>query len=266
MVDKFELYKIECITNMHVGSGEVTYNIIDNQVQRDVVTGYPTINGSSLKGSLRYFLKNIYDEGFVNKIFGSDKGIGTYKVFQAMLLSIPVRSDIVPFFRATSPRVLEDFENFIELSICNEAIKKEVKALLQKINSPENEGKCFTLENITEEFIIEGYDSSELTFEEISISEDLQNIIGKDLIILNESVFKKIVKELPIIARNKLENGESQNLWYEEIVPRETRFYFAVSYREGNKEEKFNKITESLVQIGGNATIGYGYCDIKNIQ
>lgn len=41
---------------MHVGSGDASYTLIDNQVQRDVITGFPTINSSSLKGSLRSFL------------------------------------------------------------------------------------------------------------------------------------------------------------------------------------------------------------------
>ncbi|MCW7999955.1 hypothetical protein CFK35_19015, partial [Clostridium sp. cpc1] len=82
------------------------------------------------------------------------------------------------------------------------------------------------------------------------------------------SVFYEIIRELPIIARNKLNDGESENLWYEEVVPRETRFYFGtILSKKAPKEYEdiFDKITEDFVQIGGNATIGYGYCDIKSI-
>ena len=54
---------LECVTNMHVGNGDVNFNIIDNEVERDVVTGYPTINASGVKGALReYFKKNVAEE------------------------------------------------------------------------------------------------------------------------------------------------------------------------------------------------------------
>ena len=35
---KTVFYKIDCLTNLHVGSGEVNYNIIDNEVEKDAVT------------------------------------------------------------------------------------------------------------------------------------------------------------------------------------------------------------------------------------
>ena len=43
---------------------------------------------------------------------------------------------------------------------------------------------------------------------------------GKTLYILPEETFKKI--ELPVLARNKLDNGISKNLWYEQVVPHES--------------------------------------------
>ncbi|WP_373727610.1 type III-B CRISPR module RAMP protein Cmr4 [Bacteroides heparinolyticus] len=87
-------------------------------------------------------------------------------------------------------------------------------------------------------------------------------------------------KSLPIIARNYLKNGESKNLWYEEVVPAESRFVFFVTYPENtgneNSEDKkpediFKKFNEfltnekSVVQIGANSSVGYGLCKISNI-
>ena len=40
------ILKLKCITNLHVGNGEVNYTIIDNEVEKDPVTGYPIINAS----------------------------------------------------------------------------------------------------------------------------------------------------------------------------------------------------------------------------
>jgi CRISPR-associated protein Cmr4 len=42
-------YLIQCITNLHVGSGDATYGIVDKLVQRDAVYSYPTIHSSSLE-------------------------------------------------------------------------------------------------------------------------------------------------------------------------------------------------------------------------
>ena len=50
---KATLYTIECISNLHVGSGQDNDGVIDGLIQRDVVTDLPCINASSLKGALR---------------------------------------------------------------------------------------------------------------------------------------------------------------------------------------------------------------------
>jgi CRISPR-associated protein Cmr4 len=50
---KTTLYKINTLSNLHVGSGDINFNVIDNQVQRDPVTNLPNINSSSLKGAFR---------------------------------------------------------------------------------------------------------------------------------------------------------------------------------------------------------------------
>ena len=61
---------------------------------------------------------------------------------------------------------------------------------------------------------------------------------------------------LPIIARNCLENGESTNLWYEQVLPSKSVLATII---EG-PEDLDNALNEKIVQIGANATIGYGYC------
>lgn len=268
-MENFKLYKIKCITNMHVGNGDSSYSIIDNQVQRDVVTNFPTINSSSLKGSLRCFLENNEDneilQSDIEKIFGSENGIGLYKIFPAMLLSIPVRSNTRQFYRAICPRIIEDLINFIEAFNDKLKLKIYLENILNEINKNNAEAYLFTSKE--EKICVEGY---ELSAKNISIDnkERIEEIFGQDLVVIKDDKFKEIVEELPIIARNQLENGESKNLWYEEIVPRETRFYFGVMESELENQQlkrTFHKIQEKVVQIGGNATIGYGYCDIEEI-
>lgn len=66
---------------------------------------------------------------------------------------------------------------------------------------------------------------------------------------------------LPIIARNVLDDGGiSKNIWYEQVLPAET-VLFAVIQETGNDLK--NALDGAIVQIGANASIGYGYCEFK---
>lgn len=69
---------------------------------------------------------------------------------------------------------------------------------------------------------------------------------------------------LPIIARNVLENGESKNLWYEQVLPAETVLYTLIDGRNDNTLG--TAINNKIVQIGAGATIGYGYCKFTNLK
>jgi CRISPR-associated protein Cmr4 len=74
----------------------------------------------------------------------------------------------------------------------------------------------------------------------------------------NQAKFVEAAEELPVIARNFLDNGISKNLWYEEIVPRESLFVTCI---QGDIESPLAKeLNEKVIQIGGNATVGYGFC------
>ncbi|BAQ13948.1 putative CRISPR-associated protein [Clostridium botulinum] len=278
-MDNFKIYTIRCLTNMHVGSGDASYILIDNQVQRDVVTGFPTINSSSLKGSLRSFLKDEIDKEKIKDIFGDEeKGIGKYKIFPGMLLSIPVRSNVKPFFRATCPRIVKDFLEFIENFHSEKECIQDIgslKADLKKFEekADKNKNGIWILKNFNSDIDVEAMKN--LTVEEIGTkltkeisfeNEDkIKKIFGESLILIDDNSFSEIVDRLPVIARNKLDNGESENLWYEEIVPREARFYFGVILGKENQTEFEEIVGNQAVQIGGNATIGYGYCNIESI-
>ena len=70
--------------------------------------------------------------------------------------------------------------------------------------------------------------------------------------------------ELPVIARNCLENGVSKNLWYEQVLPRKSRLAFFILHNDGEINKAFDSaITSVPVQIGANASVGYGICVIK---
>lgn len=258
---KKSLYLIECITNLHVGSGDSDFGLIDNRVQRDVITNFPTINSSSLKGAFAiHFNKDETDEKGKpirtkdgEKIFGKGNngnkdldGQGKYKFFPANLLAIPARSIDNPYYLITSDQIIKDYNEMANLFGTN-----------IKLNESTNKNLPLELEGEL------------LKVEEISFKEN-------KLYVLEDKEFSKIIENLPVIARNHLENGESQNLWYEEIVPRKSLFYFGIDKGIENEEHKiledsfkkkiiFDKKENNLIHIGGNVTVGYGACKITKL-
>ena len=64
-------------TNLHVGNENTSnYGLIDKAVQRDVLTGLPCINSSSLKGAINEYCTQVASMNVDDrlKIFCVDKG------------------------------------------------------------------------------------------------------------------------------------------------------------------------------------------------
>ena len=82
----------------------------------------------------------------------------------------------------------------------------------------------------------------------------------------NDAKFIELCSDdnLPIIARNVLENGESKNLWYEQVIPAETVFYTLIDGGDDTSLTQRISAENAIVQIGASATIGYGYCKFTN--
>ncbi|MEM8584683.1 MAG: type III-B CRISPR module RAMP protein Cmr4 [Bacteroidota bacterium] len=224
------VYLIRALTNMHPGSGDNDYGIVDKLVQRDPTSGAPTIHTSGIKGALRqYFADQFGEDGhnhsFVTTIFGSkpqssDFKQGEVRFISADLLTIPVINEGTvggPYLLVHDETILERWEQKVSVF----------------------QGKDWSLNG----------NKSQL---------------GKP----NSERFQRRYQELPVIARNYLDNGESKNLWYEEIVPRESIFGFILQGPEsilediakGNSEQGAIGIDGKVVQLGANATVGYGYC------
>jgi CRISPR-associated protein Cmr4 len=246
-------YLIECLSNLHVGSSGDNYGVIDKQVQRDPITGLPVIHASGLKGALREYFENCTNlaPDKLTEIFGSDKGErdkmqqGAYRFFEANLLTLPVRAiDDGIFYRATTAGIIKAF---------NDTLQSFTQQGCKALSMAAGGGKAAQTE-----------------FGNAPLSAD-SPILGELLLPLKDTEMKDACKNLPIIARNSLENGQSENLWYEEVVPRYSRFYFFVSVPDDtdklNFDDDFNKhLNGRAVQIGANATVGYGHCKITKIS
>lgn len=262
------VYRMDCITNLHVGSGDVNYNIVDNEVERDVATEMPTINSSGVKGAIREQCVNSgkYERAEVIKIFGQDnkkrkdkdgKEIkpektvipGSYKFLSADFIARPLRvtSDGMSSIPVTTPDALKNFAKLLMALGCDKYnCLKEIELGTDGFAATE-EGIC-----------IEGERAAML-----KLSDEQKQSIGSllgDTYALTNSLKEY---DLPVIARNFLEDGISQNLWYEEVVPHGSVFATVIITPEADCA--LDELFKECVQFGANASIGYGIMKLTKL-
>ena len=255
----FHIFKIRCITNLHVGSGDINYNVVDKEVEKDI-TGLPMIHASGIKGALlKHFKDQKMDENLINYIFGAKgngggSNPGAYRFMDARLLARPMRADkgSSPCVNVTSESMLQDFLNDIA-----DFGGKAVKVKVPDLDFGHDNGRKEFLA-ISSDIGVEGCATGTLTPENKTEAKWIGNLIGENFAFAQDMN----AYDLPIIARNYLENGKSSNLWYEEFVPRGSVFYMVILTPTDVCELNFK---DQVIQIGGNASVGYGFTKIEEI-
>ncbi len=253
---KTTFYKIECLTNLHVGSGDVNYNIIDNEVEKDPVTKVPIIHASGIKGALRDVTEK-NNKDLANKIFGypgtkDAGGPGTHKFFDAHLIARPMRvagSTSLSSIPVVTVASVNQFLSTAEAFGCNTYGIKAIDAL--------DFGDNIFLTNAAENLSVEGEKTGKLTEAAANQFLALKNILGDVFAVA--SSFDSF--DLPVMARNHLENGISKNLWYEEVVPHGSIFTFAIM---APVDDDSFEIPE-IVQFGGHSSIGCGFTRVTKL-
>ncbi|MBP3199221.1 MAG: type III-B CRISPR module RAMP protein Cmr4 [Butyrivibrio sp.] len=246
---KVNVFSARCITNLHVGNGDVNYSIVDQEVEKDPVTGLPMINSSGVKGALREFFESKWgkDNEKIGQIFGTgkdDTAQGNYKFLQADMLFRPLR-------------VTDDSDRSFMLATTKEIVDvfaEKVKGLggnIEGIDAFQDCGQKIIVEDLDKAIPIKKANGkwSEIVIDTVVIVENMKDY------------------DLPVIARKCLDDsGISQNLWYEEFVPHESIFGFVILTPD-EMDEKFKKtLTSEPVQFGANASIGYGLMDITEVK
>lgn len=220
------VFKITAKTNLHVGNesgGDFT--IIDKAIQRDPLTGLPCINSSSLKGAINEYCTNGINMPAETrkKLFGSDK--------------IDKKSDSQKgeaiFFDAKLLFLPQQDESTLFHYVTSDSVIAMLNDRVKLFNPSFNFAKPAN------------YNGKAVKTE----SDKLVSLCSDD--------------NLPIIARNVLDNGESKNLWYEQVLPAETVLYTIVQEKG---DDLAKALDGNIVQIGANATIGYGYCKFELIK
>lgn len=252
---KAAFFSITTNTPMHCGAGGENFWIIDKLIQRDETTNLPTINSTSLKGALREYMKDYlsYNEkvdGFfwattLFQIFGTDNSEISDEEKQTIAekLNIDLKKN-------KNIEIPGDFR-FLSADLLSIPTHKEDK--IKHVIS------CDWLkENLEEKLDLFNYQLKD---------KKPEDIVDANEYLSNEDFVKKVDDyNLPVVARNHLEDGQSTNLWYEQILPRGTKLYFVVVYNNENLFEVFKEaVVKYPVQIGANASVGYGFCKIEEI-
>lgn len=252
---KSYLYKMECLTNLHVGSGNINFTIVDNEVEKDPATNYPMINATGIKGAIKDFCSG---KDFVAKVFGekgneTEVNSGDFKFFDAHFLYRPMRTQgSVPSVPVSTVTAINSFISTISAFNCN-------PFGVEKIEEPDFKGNQF-LVNTDKIESVEGDKTAKYTNDEI------KKILTVDEFALANSFDNY---DLPVIARNQLDSKTktSNNLWYEEFVPHGSAFYLIVLTPDTyDKKDMLDVIPDGgIIQFGGNASVGCGFCRMSLI-
>jgi len=283
---------IKVITPLHVGSGS-DLGVVDMPIQRESHTGFPKIEASSLKGSIRRAFEDCAkdDKEYNKKIhiaFGCDECekdgfkddekdfAGALGFSDARILFFPVKSVRGVFAYITCPMVLSRFKE--EQELFSEKLKDTFD--IPDVNITDEE-KCIVLSNKNKIDTINSVILEEYSFTiENKKNEKFIKIpnldIEKDrIVIISDDNFTHFVKNsTEVITRTKIDNNtgtvQAGALFTEEYLPAQTIMYslaiankpFSQKIDNFDTMSFFNKIPKNI-QIGGNSTLGKGIVEIS---
>lgn len=278
-------------TPLHVGAGN-SVGVVDSPIMRERHTKTPIIPGSSLKGVLADLWNNDsenFTEGKgengksrkvrdneLKRLFGSDDDraacSGSLLIGEARVLAFPLRSAKGGFAWITCPHALKKFA-------------RDTGKKLDTFDEPANEtclaGSAVVFEE-KKAVILEEYRLTKTGAVPQSVVEALQGVVAdtlwepeKRLVIVSDELFSYFVENAcEVVTRIKIndETGtvDEHHLFNQEQVPSETLFYAILGTAKKAQEKDLkilaNKINDScgnVLQIGGDATIGLGFCSVK---
>lgn len=289
---------LQAETAIHAGAGDGS-GLIDLPIMREVQNNWPCVYGSAMKGAIRakvepHGLLNKANEGLLNTAFGQDggEGAGRLLVGDARILALPVRSLNMPTVKITCVAVLNRFlQDAKRLGLVEQSA-----ALPDKLSSFRSMGA----ENraLGSRELVDSLDKGTLYLEEhrfqvTAWNEALEPLLAllpalDDMLIVRDDIFSHLcTNAVPVTPRIRIDSKTGTvvdgALWYEESLPADALLYWPLSLSPlGRKSENSADIahyvrdvvlgqgsktgtnhqpaTAPYVQIGGNETVGMGWC------
>ena len=274
-------------TPLHVGAGS-SVGVVDQPVQRERHTGFPIIPGSSVKGVLRDRFANGERDpafGFADSAApasGDEESAsgqaGSLSFSEAKLLLFPVRSPKGGFALATCPLALARFARDAGLNEELPENPRSEQCLAGKdvqIGGGANASPSVVLEEyhfeVSGPFPAEWAERLAATFPNDPV---LRGSLGRMVLLSDEDFCFFVQNTCPVQQHVRIDpesgTAEDGGLFNEEAVPSESLFYLVLTdfTRKTADQERVRAVlnelsAESLLQFGGNATTGLGFCSAQ---
>ncbi|MFH1097738.1 MAG: type III-B CRISPR module RAMP protein Cmr4 [Candidatus Desantisbacteria bacterium] len=282
-------------TSIHAGAGS-SVGAVDLPIQREGHTGLPCIFGSAVKGALRTKADNKFGQNsdIVSAVFGPEKGdehAGAIAVGDARLLLLPVRSLTSTFKWVTCGEALKRFKRDIDLLNLNVAIPNfesvDVEDNNEGCNAKAYQGDVslfleeyrFTI--TTDTTNLSGIITALATLMQ---RKDAEEELRKRLVIVSDDIFSYLARSATPVTAHIAINSKGKTtkkgaLWYEETLPPETLLYVPLMANNSRNDGKpmdaktvCEVVTKDLfkngvwLQVGGNETVGMGWCAVKPVN
>ncbi len=267
-------------TPLHVGAGN-SVGAVDSPIMRERHTRMPIIPGSSLKGVLSDLWNSDCEvdkkgnmirkkESEAEKLFGSqdDKNAksGTLLIGEGRVLLFPVRSAKGSFSWITSPLVLARLRRDSSLEIPNISI--------EGMNCHGGSSVILDGKVVLEEYCLTSVKNIEPSIEEKLVKyipEEMKEIAKGRITVVSDEMFSYFCDNACDVVTRIRVNDETGTvdkgaLFNQEQTPSETLFYSVISEQKQGCIEKLEaklKESKNIIQVGGDETIGLGYCSVS---
>ncbi|NBJ68371.1 MULTISPECIES: type III-B CRISPR module RAMP protein Cmr4 [Clostridia] len=256
-----ELLFLHLLSPMHVG-GNYEFSIVDQPIQREGHTGFPKIEASSLKGSIRHdYARRRPNDEKEKAIFGHKDQAGDVIFTDGRILFFPVRSAKGVYALITCPSIMKRFGDDIGKDIAIPDVKENQAYTAQKTN--------IVLDDkvLLDEYLYEQVTENEDFTKWVEFMEKKINgvTIQEHALLLSDDEFAYFVQHCTEIITRTAINPETNTvedrfLFDEEYVPTESIFYSVVF----SDQHTINELGLDILQIGGNMTLGKGF--VKTYQ
>jgi len=292
MYEKAALLTFYAETPIHMGSGQ-SVSYVDLPIQRERHTSFPVLWASGIKGVIRNLaLRKWNDKDKVNTIFGPDpEDASDYasciSITDAKILLYPVRSAKGVFAWITCPFVLKRFKEDLKAVKIKKDFEYNIPDVLDEKVFIANDNLKIQEKNIValEEFVFKAEVNEKAKklaekLKEFIPQNDLTNALENHFAIVSDDVFKDFVNyAVEIRTRIRIDQAKGTvketALFSEELIPSESVFYSLLFIKDSfkpnsnmNAENVFSEIMSllsenSLLQLGGDETIGRGYVRVN---
>ncbi len=255
-------------TSIHAGTGQ-NNGVVDLPIQREVHTGYPCVFGSAVKGAFRAHAE-IRADGWgkakVQEVFGMEDASNASQISMtdARLLLLPVRSLTGHFRLVTCPAILKRLQRDMRM-MGQKADWKVPEVVKQQVIGEEN-GDIF----------LEEFKFTQKQQDLTAIVQTLESFgaenLKDQLLIMNDEDFSWFARNATAVTPHIAINNETKivkpgALWYEESLPSDSLLYTMLMGEDEHVDSVLSMFPEdkAFIQIGGNETVGMGWCKVQEV-